>query len=97
MSPPHSIKGDDRKHAIERIETTTNASSTQDDIVVLTPQDNTRIVRKIDRNILLILVWTYFLQILDKSTLGYAALFGLKEDANLHGCRFHIHPEELFF
>ncbi|KAK9481819.1 major facilitator superfamily domain-containing protein [Lipomyces starkeyi] len=39
--------------------------------VELTDEDSKRIVRKTDRVILTVLVWVYFLQILDKSVLGY--------------------------
>ena len=38
--------------------------------------------------ILVILVWVYFLQILDKSVLGYGAIFGLQEDTNLTGDQY---------
>lgn len=44
------------------------------------PQDR-RIRKAIDRNILPILIWVYWLQILDKSLLGYASIFGLQADA----------------
>lgn len=33
--------------------------------------------RKTDKRILTILIWVYFLQILDKSVLGYGNVFGL--------------------
>jgi hypothetical protein len=42
------------------------------------------ICRKIDKVILPILAWVYFLQILDKSVVGYAANFGMKTDAVSH-------------
>ena len=51
-----------------------------DNRVTLTDEDNKRIRRKTDRVILAILVWVYFLQILDKSVLGYGATFGLQKD-----------------
>lgn len=41
---------------------------------------NDRILRKTDLVILSIICWVYFLQILDKSVVGYAAVFGLEED-----------------
>lgn len=49
---------------------------------------NKRIRRKTDRVILIILVWVYFLQILDKSVLGYGAIFGLQKDTNLTGNQY---------
>ncbi|TKW59111.1 putative transporter [Colletotrichum tanaceti] len=51
---------------------------------------NKRIRRKTDKRILSILVWVYFLQILDKSVLGYGAIFGLREDCNLTGDQYSM-------
>lgn len=54
-----------------------------DQKIEVTEAENRRILRKTDRTILVILVWVYFLQILDKSILGYGATYGLKQDTNL--------------
>ena len=56
-----------------------------DERIYLTEEDNQRIKRKTDRVVLVILVWVYFLQILDKSVLGYGAVFGLQKDTRLSG------------
>lgn len=56
--------------------------------VVVTPADNKRILRKIDLAILPIILIVYCLQFLDKSTLSYASVFGILEDANLHGDQY---------
>ncbi|KAI1852707.1 hypothetical protein JX266_002248 [Neoarthrinium moseri] len=56
--------------------------------IELTEEDNKRIRRKTDKVILAILVWVYFLQILDKSVLGYGALFGLQADTGLTGNQY---------
>lgn len=53
--------------------------------VDMTEEDNKRIRRKTDKTILVILIWVYFLQILDKSVLGYGAIFGLQKDTGLTG------------
>ncbi|KAK9371418.1 major facilitator superfamily domain-containing protein [Lipomyces kononenkoae] len=58
--------------------------------VDLTDEDSKRIRRKTDRVILTILVWVYFLQILDKSVLGYGATFGLQTDTHLHGNEYSL-------
>ncbi|TID18927.1 MFS transporter ACS family allantoate permease [Venturia nashicola] len=58
--------------------------------VKLTEEDNKRICRKTDLNILPILVWVYFLQILDKTTLGYAAIFDLERDTGLTGRQYSL-------
>ncbi|KAH7376769.1 major facilitator superfamily domain-containing protein [Plectosphaerella cucumerina] len=58
--------------------------------IVLTEEDNKRIRRKTDKHVLTILVWVYFLQILDKSVLGYGAIWGLREDCNLTGSQYSL-------
>ncbi|KAG5950457.1 hypothetical protein E4U53_005035, partial [Claviceps sorghi] len=58
--------------------------------VELTDDDSRRICRKTDRVILAMLVWVYFLQILDKSVLGYGATYGLQEDTGLTGNQFSL-------
>ncbi|RYP19312.1 hypothetical protein DL766_008483 [Monosporascus sp. MC13-8B] len=59
-----------------------------DQRVTLTEEDNRRIRRQTDKVILSILVWVYFLQILDKTVLGYGATFGLQESAHLTGNQY---------
>jgi membrane-anchored protein YejM (alkaline phosphatase superfamily) len=51
---------------------------------------NDRIRRKTDKSILTILVWVYFLQILDKSVLGYGNVFGLSADTHLTGNQYSL-------
>ena len=58
--------------------------------VVITEEDNQRIKKKTDKVILAILVWVYFLQILDKSVLGYGAIFGLQADTHLTGNQYSL-------
>ncbi|RYP29613.1 hypothetical protein DL767_006665 [Monosporascus sp. MG133] len=59
-----------------------------DQRVTLTEEDNRRIRRQTDKFILSILVWVYFLQILDKTVLGYGATFGLLESTHLTGNQY---------
>ncbi|KAK0865842.1 hypothetical protein LTS02_005135 [Friedmanniomyces endolithicus] len=56
--------------------------------VIVTPEDNKRILRKIDRAILPIILVIYCLQSLDKTALSYASVFGLIKDTNLKGQEF---------
>lgn len=56
--------------------------------ITVTPEDNARVLRKIDLTILPILLFVYCLQSLDKTTLSYAAVFGLIKDTGLHGTQF---------
>ncbi|KAK7754603.1 hypothetical protein SLS62_003386 [Diatrype stigma] len=61
-----------------------------DQSVELTEEDNKRIRRKTDKHILTVLVWVYFLQILDKSALGYGAILGMRADCNLTGNQYSM-------
>lgn len=58
--------------------------------VPLTEEESKRICHKTDRTILIVLIWVYFLQILDKSVLGYGATFGLEEDTGLTGNQYSL-------
>lgn len=51
--------------------------------IVVTPADDKRILRKIDLNLLPVILFVYCLQSLDKTTLSYASVFGLSDDAHL--------------
>lgn len=56
--------------------------------VIITPADNARVLRRIDLRILPLILFTYCLQSLDKTTLSYTSVFGLIEDTNLRGNQF---------
>ncbi|KAI9878132.1 MAG: hypothetical protein M1823_006999, partial [Watsoniomyces obsoletus] len=56
--------------------------------IELTPENNKRVLRKIDTHILPVILAVYFLQAIDKATLAYASVFGLVEGANLHGLQY---------
>ncbi|KAJ5579633.1 uncharacterized protein N7459_005618 [Penicillium hispanicum] len=58
--------------------------------VLLTEEESKRICHKTDRTILIVLIWVYFLQILDKSVLGYGATFGLQNDTHLTGNQYSL-------
>jgi hypothetical protein len=51
--------------------------------IVVTSEENRRVLKKIDLVILPVLLSVYFLQSLDKTTLSYASVFGLIQDAKL--------------
>ncbi|KAJ7582649.1 major facilitator superfamily domain-containing protein [Mycena floridula] len=75
----------DEKDSIQHVDI---ASTPRREHVEVTQADNKRILRLTDLNILTILIWVYFLQILDKTLLGSAAVFGLKSDAHLVGNQY---------
>lgn len=49
------------------------------------PVQNRRLLRKIDFTIVPLLAAVYFLQFLDKTTLSYTAVMGLRTDTHLKG------------
>ncbi|KAI1389769.1 MFS general substrate transporter [Hypoxylon trugodes] len=53
--------------------------------VTLTPEDEKRLLRKIDCNLMPLLCVVYGLNYLDKTTLSYASIMGIKTDINLKG------------
>lgn len=70
--------------------TTTDGLTPETQQVTLTEEESRHICRKTDKVILAILVWVYFLQILDKSVLAYGATYGLKEDTHLKGNEYSL-------
>lgn len=56
--------------------------------IELTPENNKRVCRKIDMRVLPVILFVYFLQALDKSTLAYASVFGLIDDTGLVGDQY---------
>lgn len=60
------------------------------DGVEVSEADNKRLKRMIDKRVLTVMVFTYFLQALDKGTLPFAAIMNLREDLNLHGQQVRI-------
>lgn len=50
-----------------------------------TPEESKRVLRKIDTRLLPILILTYMLQYLDKNSINFASVYGLKEGTGLKG------------
>ncbi|RDW77496.1 MFS transporter-12 [Coleophoma cylindrospora] len=75
---------------IEDLEQHTTKGSSTVEHVTITDSEDKKIRRKTDKTILSILVWVYFLQILDKSVLGYGSVFGLKKDTHLVGNQYSM-------
>uniref|UniRef100_A0A8H8CF61 Major facilitator superfamily (MFS) profile domain-containing protein n=1 Tax=Psilocybe cubensis TaxID=181762 RepID=A0A8H8CF61_PSICU len=48
-------------------------------------QEDARLLRKIDRHIMPIIFFIYFLQLVDKQILSFSSVFGLSRDADLVG------------
>lgn len=52
--------------------------------VTFTPEEERKVLWKIDRAILPLLMWIYALQFADKTSLNYASLMGIREDTGLN-------------
>jgi hypothetical protein len=61
------------------------ANYASDVAVHISPEDNARLKRKVDKRVLSIMIFTYFLQALDKGTLSFASIMGIKTDTHLVG------------
>lgn len=48
--------------------------------IEISPEENKRLKKLIDRRVLPIMVFTYFLQALDKGTMSFASIMGLRKD-----------------
>ncbi|KAK0640053.1 putative transporter [Lasiodiplodia hormozganensis] len=55
---------------------------------LIDPEDEKRVLRKLDRVILPLMALVYFFQYLDKQSINYAAIFGLQDDLSLTGTEF---------
>jgi hypothetical protein len=53
--------------------------------VEISEVDDKRLKRMIDKRVLTIMVFTYFLQALDKGTMSFASIMNIREDLHLHG------------
>ncbi|KAL8386820.1 hypothetical protein RB595_010362 [Gaeumannomyces hyphopodioides] len=51
----------------------------------ISPEENKRLLRMIDRRVLSIMVSTYFLQAIDKGTISFASIMGIIQDTKLQG------------
>ncbi|KAL3434354.1 major facilitator superfamily domain-containing protein [Aspergillus tetrazonus] len=56
--------------------------------VVIDPEAERKVVKKLDRVIMPLMAIVYFFQYLDKQSINYAAIFDLREDLHLSGSEF---------
>ncbi|KAH7029023.1 major facilitator superfamily domain-containing protein [Microdochium trichocladiopsis] len=56
--------------------------------IAVTPEDDRRVLRRVDSVLLPIMLTVYFLQVADKTTLSYSSVFGLIEDIGLEGDQY---------
>lgn len=55
----------------------------RDETVTYTPEEERKVLRKIDWHILPLLAWVYAIQFADKSTLNFSSLMGIRTDTHL--------------
>ena len=51
----------------------------------ISPEENARLKSKVDKRVLSIMIFTYFLQALDKGTMSFASIMGIQKDTHLVG------------
>ncbi|OBT46777.1 hypothetical protein VE00_02660 [Pseudogymnoascus sp. WSF 3629] len=61
------------------------AKYTSDVREIITEEESNRLLKLIDRRVLVIMILTYFLQAIDKGTLSFASIMGIEKDLNLVG------------
>ncbi|KAK5636908.1 hypothetical protein RRF57_012620 [Xylaria bambusicola] len=74
------LKGD-RTH-IDRVDKEIAKYAAQSKIDI-SPEENVRLRKLIDRRVLVIMICTYFLQAIDKGTLSFSSIMGLPKDTGL--------------
>lgn len=82
-----SFSSSRNEKAVNTIECVSKVHSTTD-LIDYSEEEEKALVRKLDRIILPIMCLVYFCQYLDKQTLSYAAVFGLKTDLKLTGNQY---------
>ncbi|TEB31486.1 allantoate permease [Coprinellus micaceus] len=61
-----------------------------DTIRYVTPEENRRVLRKIDRHVMPVLFIIYFLQFMDKHILALASVFGIVRETHLQGEQYSV-------
>ena len=79
---PDDISKDHQDYGRMDAEVAKYATGEQVDI---SETENKRLKKLIDKRVLTIMVFTYFLQALDKGTMSFTSIMGLQEDFNLVG------------
>lgn len=51
--------------------------------IEISPEKNEELRRKVDKRVLVVMICTYFLQAIDKGTLSFASIMGIREDTHL--------------
>lgn len=87
-SATHLAQKIQTKRKLEDVDEAAEILAQASEPVVLTAEEDRRILRLIDRGVLPVLLLVYFLQQLDKSSLSYTSVFGIVTEAKLVGTQY---------
>ncbi|KAK5233269.1 hypothetical protein LTR47_005766 [Exophiala xenobiotica] len=81
------ISSKDADEAFTFLKNHPNANGVRQEAIAILadPKATKKLLRKIDLTIVPCMIAVYFLQYLDKTTISYTAVMGLREDTHLHG------------
>jgi hypothetical protein len=82
MSHEENLKGDHMDY--ERVDKEL-AKYTAGERIIISEAEDKRLKKLIDRRVLVIMILTYFLQALDKGTMSFTSIMGIRDDLNLVG------------
>jgi len=82
LSNEENLKGDHMNY--ERVDKEL-AKYTNSERIIVSEADDKRLKKMIDRRVLVIMILTYFLQALDKGTMSFTSIMGIRDDLNLVG------------
>lgn len=83
--PKHGHTPGDTLHDDVEVKDPSNIDTEAVNDQAITPQEDKRVQRKIDRVVMTLTAAVYFMQYLDKRGLAFAAIFGMRQDLNLKG------------
>jgi MFS family permease len=85
----HEDDGDLKKDHMDFNRVDKEVAKYASDVAInISAEDNARLKRRIDKRVLSIMVFTYFLQALDKGTMSFASIMNLPTDTHLKGQQF---------
>jgi ACS family allantoate permease-like MFS transporter len=80
---PEKLEGTILKHVDKNdVDEAYKIFASQGETIVITPEEEKKLLRKIDRNLMPLLCIVYGLNYLDKTTVSYASIMGLKASSS---------------
>lgn len=83
-------KGKYEVDALEKVDTTDSDRANDARINAFTPEEQKKIIRRIDRRLVLTLGFLYCVSLMDRTNTGIAAIAGMFVDLDLIGSRYSI-------